>query len=171
MVKSQVADDEMVKMSPQLKESTSNAIMQTSYQNNQFPSLNKQDKSIKSYDKVYLKSQIKEAYEKVVYWRRNIFELPKGQYGKAFIREITEWVNRWSNNTEYRDIAFDAIFVVPNLLLQRTNIKAKGSENKGTLNRRLSMWREGKVIELLNEGQALQNRLELCVEHKKSDED
>ena len=51
----------MVKMSPQLKESTSNAIVQTSYQNNQFPSLNKQDKSIKSYDKVYLKSQIKEA--------------------------------------------------------------------------------------------------------------
>ena len=145
--------------------------MQTSYQNNQFPSLNKQDKSIKSYDKVYLKSQIKEAYEKVVYWPRNIFELPKGQYGKAFIREITEWVNRWSNNTEYRDIAFDPIFVMPNLLLQRTNIKAKGSENKGTLNRRLSMWREGKVIELLNEGQALQNRFELCVEHKKSDED
>ena len=161
----------MVKMSPQLKELTSNAIMQTSYQNNQFPSLNKQDKSIKSYDKVYLKSQIKEAYEKVVYWRRNIFELPKGQYGKAFIREITEWVNRWSDNTEYRDIAFDAIFVMPNLLLQRTNIKAKGSENKGTLNRRLSMWREGKVIELLNEGQALQNRFELCVEHKKRDED
>ena len=116
----------MVKMSPQLKDSTSNASMQTSYQNNQSPSLNKQDKSIKSYDKVYLKSQIKEAYEKVVYWRRNIFELPKGQYGKAFIREITEWVNKWSNNTEYRNIAFDAIFVMPNPCYNEPISKQKG---------------------------------------------
>ena len=55
-------------------------------QNNEFPSLNRRDNSIKGCDMVYLKSQIIEAYEKVVYWRRNIFELPKGQYGKVFKR-------------------------------------------------------------------------------------
>ena len=72
----------------------------------------------------------KEAYEKVVYWRRNILEFPKGQYGKEFTREITESINRWRNNAEYRNIAFDAIFVIPKILLQRINIKAKGKENK-----------------------------------------
>ena len=130
MVNSQVADDEMINGSSQVKESTSNAFVQSAFQNNQSPSLNRRDKSIKGHNKVSLKSQIKEAWEKVDYWRKNIFELSKGQYGKEFIREITEWINRWCNNT---DIAFDAIFVMPNLLLQRTNFKAKGKENKETL--------------------------------------
>ena len=75
MDNSQVADDEMVKVTSQLKESTSNTFVQSVFQNNQFPSLNRRDKSIKGVTR-YLKSQIKEAYEKVVYWRRNIFELP-----------------------------------------------------------------------------------------------
>ena len=48
---------------------------------------------------------------------------------------------------------------MPNLLLQKTNNKAKTKENKETLTRRLEMWKSGKVTELLREGEALQRRL------------
>ena len=48
---------------------------------------------------------------------------------------------------------------MPNLLLQKTNNKAKGKENKETLARRLEMWNSGMISELLREGEALQRRL------------
>ena len=36
--------------------------------------------------------QISEAYEKIVYWRKNLFELPKGEHGKEFIIEMVRQI-------------------------------------------------------------------------------
>ena len=44
--------------------------------------------------------------------------------------------------------------------------KQKGKKIKKQLKRRLLTWVEGKILELLNKGQALQNRLEMSVEKK-----
>ena len=87
------------------------------------------------------------ADEFVVTWRKNIFQLPKGASGKAFVAE--------SSNL----MMHGAIAVMPNLLLQKTSTKAKSKENKETLERRLEMWKMGKIYELVREGDALKNRL------------
>ena len=36
---------------------------------------------------------INDCYEKIVFWRRNLFMLPNGAAGKNFIREITRLLN------------------------------------------------------------------------------
>ena len=48
---------------------------------------------------------------------------------------------------------------MPSLLLQRTSKKSKSKENKNHLERRLKLWEEGKYDQLLEEGEAIQNRL------------
>ena len=99
------------------------------------------------------------AYETIVKWRKNLFELPKGAPGKAFVTLISSLIDAWCSKTEKREFALYAIAIMPNLLLQKTNNKAKGKENKETLTRRLEMWNSGKITELLREGEALQKRL------------
>ena len=106
-----------------------------------------------------LKVQVNEAYESVVYWRKNLFELPKGKNGKEFVNEMTIWIDRWSNKTKYRNFAFKALSIMPNLLLQRTSQKSKSHENKNCLERRLKIWKNGNIIELLKEAKTIQDRL------------
>ncbi|KAG1714378.1 Protein lifeguard 1 [Nymphon striatum] len=133
----------------------------TTFENVQFPSLDKKIKnSTVDYDKIYLKNQITQAYEKIVFWRKNQFELPKGKVGETFVKLITDWINKWIDKTEYRDVAFHAVFALPSLLLQRSNNKSTKQQNKEVLSRRLQMWQEGKILDLLKECQVIQNRLE-----------
>ena len=102
---------------------------------------------------------IKSAYEEVVGWRKNIFDLPKGKHGKAYVAEVTKWINEWLNKSEQREISFLAIAAMPHLLLQRTHKKAKSKEHKEAVARRLLLWKAGDISSLVREGQALQKRL------------
>ena len=106
-----------------------------------------------------VRKSIMAAYEVIVKWRKNLFELPKGASGKSFVTAITSLIDAWNNKTDKRDHALYAVAIMPNLLLQKTNNKARGKENKETLTRRLEMWNSGKITELLREGEALQRRL------------
>jgi len=58
-------------------------------------------------------------YERIVYWRKNLFLLPSGSSGKQFIRETTRLVNSWIDETPLKDFSFKAIMVMPALLLQK----------------------------------------------------
>ena len=49
---------------------------------------------------------------------------------------------------------------LPSLLLQRPHPKSTNAENKSQLVRRLDMWREKKIEELLYEGRTIQSRLD-----------
>ena len=72
-----------------------------------------------------LKTSIMSAYEVIVKWRRNLFELPKGASGKAFVTTICNLIDAWCNKTEKREYALYGIAIMPNLLLQKTNSKRK----------------------------------------------
>ena len=92
---------------------------------------------------------VKGAYEDVVKWKRNIFTLPKGQVGKMFIQEMTSLINTWCNKTEWREIAITSVMILLTLMLQKASPKSKTSENKKILQRRLTMWKDGKMDELV----------------------
>jgi hypothetical protein len=102
------------------------------------------------------------AYDQVVHWRKNLFEIPRGKLGKDFIIAMTSNLEKWSN-ADSRPYCLKALMLMPNLLLQKStntkNAKHKNKVNRETLQRRLSLWYENKISDLLNEGQAIQNRL------------
>ena len=99
------------------------------------------------------------AYERIVYFRKNLFTLPSGRSGKAFIREKTRLFNILNEAGPLEVVAMKAAMVMEALLLQRTSVKASAKGNKDTLGRRLLMWNERRIIELLDEAVAIQERL------------
>ena len=103
--------------------------------------------------------QIEEAYECMIPWRRNIFTLPSGSLEKSFINEMTRLINNWCSKGPSRSISIKPLMVLPSLLLQRTSSKSKPNEKKKHLERRLVMWKERKIKELVDESTAIQERL------------
>ena len=65
---------------------------------------------------VYQKD-LEEAYEQIVYWRKNVFMVPTGAPCKKFINEITRLFDQWTNDTPLKSIALKAIHVMSALLL------------------------------------------------------
>ena len=98
-----------------------------------------------------------EIYSEITQWRRNLFKLPKGNLGKKFVDEKTKLLNRWVETNEEKSLAL--LMMMPNLLLQRSSKKAKARENKDHLTRRMEMWENGKLRELMEEGKSIQKRL------------
>ena len=48
------------------------------------------------YTKDNIHQVIHSIYEKIVYWRRNVFKLPSGAAGKKFVAETTKWIEFWN---------------------------------------------------------------------------
>ena len=49
-------------------------------------------------------------YEKIAFWRWNLFKLPSGAAGKKFISETTKWIEFWNQDVnEYKDIALKVL--------------------------------------------------------------
>ena len=68
---------------------------------------------------------LEEAYNRIAYWRKNIFMVLTGDAGKKFIDEISRLLNLRTNNTPLKNIAFKAIHVMPALLLQKPSRRQK----------------------------------------------
>ena len=107
---------------------------------------------------VYQKD-LEEAYEQIVHWRKNVFMVPTGASGKKFINEITRLFDQWTNDTPLKGIALKAIHVMPALLLQKPSRKSKARDHLIALERRLKLWGEGNINELLGESKEIQERL------------
>ena len=76
-----------------------------------------------------------------------------------FVREITDLIHSWCIKTKWREIALKAVMIMPSLLLQKVSPKSKSSENKKLIERRIALWQNGQVSELLRECIAIQSRL------------
>ena len=101
--------------------------------------------------------EVESVYGEITQWRRNLFNLPKGNLGKKFVEEKTKLLNQWVTSNEEQSLML--LMMMPNLLLQRTSQKTKARENKNHLERRLKLWEEGKLSDLVEEGKCIQSRL------------
>ena len=99
------------------------------------------------------------AYKKVVKWRRNIFQVPSGQAGKAFIEEMTKTINFFTSSSNMESIAITMVMIMPALLLQKPSKKSKTKDHVAYLNKRLSWWKDGELNLLIREGEVIQKRL------------
>ena len=102
---------------------------------------------------------VNHAYEKIIHWRKNLFMVPTGAAGKTFINGTTKMINFWTDNLPLKLIAFKPLHIMPALLLQKPSKTSKSKDHLAALARRLELWDDGKISELLYEGTTIQERL------------
>ena len=108
---------------------------------------------------VNITKYICDAYEKIVFWRKNIFMLPTGSIGKKYVVETTKLLNAWTSNSLMKDIAFKAIHIMPSLLLQKPSKTSKAKDHTKALERRMELWWNGDINALVFEAETIQNRM------------
>ena len=89
------------------------------------------------FDDKTFENNVHRAYDVIVYWRKNLFLLPTGKFGKAYIDENTRLMNAWVEDSPLKNIAFKAIMIMPCLLLQKPFKNSKSKDHKAALQRRL----------------------------------
>ena len=105
-------------------------------------------------------TQINNAYNnEIIKWRKNIFMVPSGKAGKAFIGELSYWQDQFTRDTKLKPVSITTFMVLPSLLLQKPSRQSKAKEHAAKLDRRLQLWREENITSLLNEGRTIQKRL------------
>ena len=104
---------------------------------------------------------IQHCYDEVVHWKRNIFKIPSGKAGKAFVRETTRLFQAYATGSALESIALQAAMIMPALLLQKPHAKSKAADHSKHLDRRLQLWSEGNFKSLLDEGRTIQHQFAL----------
>ena len=95
-------------------------------------------------------------YDEIVHFRRNIFNVPSGRAGKAFIEELTFWIKQFNSNSDLNSVALKAFMVLPTLILQKPSATSKSKEHCAAIERRLKLWRQGDLDLLLKEVRCIQ---------------
>ena len=102
---------------------------------------------------------IEAAYLETRSWRKNLFLVPSGAAGKTFVDELTRLFEAFAQSTAMECVALKAAMTAPTLLLQKPSRKSKSKEHSQCLNRRLKLWAEGRINDLVLEGRTIQKYL------------
>ena len=68
-------------------------------------------------------------YEKIVYWKNNIFLLPTGIGERCFIDETTRLIDAWIRGSPLKNIALKAVIIMASLLLQKSSKDSKAKDH------------------------------------------
>ena len=98
-----------------------------------------------------------EAYYTVVRWKKYLFRVPFSKTGKVFASELSRLFRDCADGSVLEAVALKAVMIMPSLLLQCPHCQSKHKESMGCLERRLSLWADGNILELLLEGQSIQD--------------
>ena len=102
---------------------------------------------------------VKSAYNKIITWKKNLFSLPRGKCGSDFIRELTRLLCLFSDKTRWERLSLPLAHIFIPLMLQKPSQKSKAKDHVKYLTSRLEKWKDGDLINLLNEGHAIQARM------------
>lgn len=102
---------------------------------------------------------IDSTYSEVIHWRRNLFKVPSGKSGKAFVREMARLFSSYGEGSAMESIALKAAFTLPALVLQKPHARSKAKDHCEQLLRRMEAWRIGDLNSLLLEGRVIQQQL------------
>ena len=106
------------------------------------------------------KEWVNGTYLETVGWpATNLFEPPKCAATGKIAKEMAALLNNFTQDTPYAPFALKALFLLPRLFFQKTHQKAKMSENVKAVKRRVDLWLDNKLDELLAEARAIQKRL------------
>ena len=91
---------------------------------------------------------------------RNVFNIPSGKNGKAFVFEIARLFRSFAEESALERIASKAAMILPHLLLQKSCHTSKAKDHSELLGRRLYAWEQGDIDCLMREGRVLQRSLD-----------
>ena len=101
----------------------------------------------------------KEVYNEAVHWRRNLFQVPSGSAGKAFVAELTRLYQAYADGSCLESVALTACSITPILLLQKPSRTSKSRDHTIHLQRRLDLWHKGELHALLTEARCIQKHM------------
>ena len=113
---------------------------------------------------------INEAHSKIVTWQRNCFQLPTNATGKEVLAEATRLLTLFNSKTVWEPVAIQLLIIFFPLLLQKPSARSKAKDHTRCLKKRITLWKEGKVNELLSEGSEIQKRLGSSKKKKEANE-
>lgn len=103
--------------------------------------------------------QLTSCYNELIHWKKNLFRVPLGKVGNAFVCELANLFNAYTNSSSLEPIALHAVMSMPHLFLQKIPGKVKPKDLRKHLERHLSLWKNGDFSSLLCEGRAIQSHL------------
>ena len=107
-------------------------------------------------------SQITDIYEKIKYWKNNMFDIPSGSQPKKLIDLMNFWLDQFNKDTPFASIALKVFMIIPNLILQKSSKTSKAKEHIQLMNTRLQKWDNGDFIDIFRECNIIQNKLLKC---------
>ncbi len=114
-------------------------------------------------------NKMREINNEVVHWRRNLFQIPSGSAGNAFVNELARLYQAYADTSSLESIALTACSVAPILLLQKPSRTSKSKDHVMHLQRRLTLWSNGQLQALLSEGRCIQKHLKTSSRHMDDD--
>ena len=94
-----------------------------------------------------------------MHWQRNLFRVPYGRVGGDFVQELAKLFHSYGEAGALEAIALKAAMLMCALLLQKPHSRTSNRDLVSCLQRRLSLWIQGDVDALLDEGRTIQQRL------------
>ena len=95
----------------------------------------------------------------LVHWKKNLFLLPNGKARKYLIEEKSRLLNSCTNGSAIKDIAFKIIMIMTNLLPEKPSKIFKAKDHMLALERRITDWFNGDIINLLHKRETIQRGL------------
>ena len=123
------------------------------------PVMQTPDKAYNGIEGTDLVEIVSEIYNDMVRWKKNLFQLPSGKAGKELIKLLTTWLRNYNEETTYQSIALKVVMILPNLLLQKPSATSKSKDHVKSLELRIQMWNEGRIRELWNDSNVIQNKM------------
>ena len=97
--------------------------------------------------------------------------VPSGNRGKQFIGNLAKLFDAYAQESSYEAFAIKAAMTMPALLLQKPHSKSKTKEHITCLSRRLTLWENGDIAQLLKEGNLIQGHLHSPTGARKKNDD
>eukprot|EP00794_Sanderia_malayensis_P000856 gene856-148_t len=104
-------------------------------------------------------SWIDRTYDEAVHWKKNLFKLPSGNAGKAFIKLQADWLRKYNDDSAFKGIALKVYMLLPMILLQKPSPASKSKEHCEALKRRIDYMQKGEFECLLQECRDIQRRI------------
>ena len=103
-------------------------------------------------------SGVRLAYEEIVQWKRNLFKLPTGSAGRDFLEEMIIVFNMFNSSSAMKSAAITMVIIMLPLL-QKPPKSCKGKDHKVYLEKRLTLWKEDEIQELIRKFCVIERKL------------
>ena len=90
---------------------------------------------------------IEETHKTISTWKRNFFNLPKNSAAKDVLMEASRILKVFNSRTVWEPIAIHMFVIFFPLMLLKPAAKSKTREHTKYLQKRLALWKEGKLDE------------------------